>query len=151
MIEVPSAAVLCDLLARECDFLSVGTNDLVQYALAVDRSNEAMSYLYQPSHPSVVRLLRLIVCLASRHRVPVTVCGEMAAEPRFIPLLLGLGVRELSVSSRALPTIKETIRRTTFLEAVHLAEAVLELETGEEIDSLLQAHLDEAIRLTTPW
>lgn len=150
MIEVPSAAVLCDLLARECDFLSVGTNDLVQYALAVDRSNEAMSYLYQPSHPSVVRLLRLIVCLASQHQVPVTVCGEMAAETRFIPLLLGLGVRELSVSARCLPTVKEAIRRTTFLDAVQLAETVLSLETGEEIDALLQANLDQTLDLTAP-
>lgn len=141
MIEVPSAAITCDLLARECDFLSIGTNDLVQYSLAVDRSNQAMNYLYTPAHPAVIRLISLIVNEANRNHIPVTMCGEVAADPRFVPLLMGLGVHGLSVNSRYLPIIKNTIRSTTIVAASHLAERVLQLNTPLEVlEELISEH-----------
>jgi phosphoenolpyruvate-protein phosphotransferase (PTS system enzyme I) len=137
MIEVPSAAITCDLLAKECDFLSIGTNDLVQYSLAVDRGNEQMSYLYSPAHPSVIRLIKMIVTEGCRNNIPVSVCGEIAADPRYTALLLGLGVKELSVSSRYIPIVKNAIRNTSIVEAHHLAENVLNLATADEIQDLL--------------
>lgn len=137
MIEVPSAAIISDLLARECDFLSIGTNDLIQYALAVDRDNHAMSTMYTPAHPSVIRLIRMIVSEANYQNIPVTVCGEVAADPRFTPLLLGLGVHELSVASRYIPIVKNAIRNTSIVSASRLAEQVLRLTTGAEIEELL--------------
>jgi phosphoenolpyruvate-protein phosphotransferase (PTS system enzyme I) len=138
MIEVPSAAMICDVLARECDFLSIGTNDLVQYALAADRNNPTMSYLYNPAHPSVVRLIKMIVGEASRFETPVSVCGEIAADPLFTPLLLGLGVHELSVSVPALPRIKNRIRKISIVDAVSFAEKVLMMETDQEIERALE-------------
>ncbi len=137
MIEVPSAAIISDLLAKECDFLSIGTNDLVQYALAVDRDNKAMSKLYTPTHPSVIRLIKLVVSEANHQGIPVTVCGEVAADPRFTPLLLGLGIRELSVAARYIPIVKHAIRNTSIVAASHLAEQVLRLTTATEIEELL--------------
>lgn len=137
MIEVPSAAIIADLLAKECDFLSIGTNDLVQYALAVDRSNNTLSDLYTPTHPSVLRLIRLVVSEANHHGIPVTVCGEVAADPRFAPLLLGLGVHELSVASRYLPIIKNVIRSTSIVAANKLAEQALSLSSAAEIEDLI--------------
>lgn len=137
MIEVPSAAIIADLLAKECDFLSIGTNDLVQYTLAVDRSNNALNDLYTPTHPSVLRLIRLIVREANQHGIPVAVCGEVAADPRFAPLLLGLGVHELSVASRYLPTIKNVIRNTSIVSASKLADQALSLSSAAEIEELI--------------
>lgn len=137
MIEVPSAAMIADILAKECDFLSIGTNDLVQYSLAVDRTNRSLEYLYTPSHPSVVRLIKLVVSEANMHGIPVTMCGEMAADPRFTHLLLGLGVHELSVAARTIPIIKNAIRSTSIIEASKLAEKALQLTTPEEIEKLI--------------
>jgi phosphotransferase system enzyme I (PtsI) len=137
MIEVPSAAMIADLLAKECDFLSIGTNDLVQYALAIDRSNQDIGVLYTPVHPSVIRMIKLIVQEANHHGIPVTICGEMAADPRFTPLLLGLGVHELSVSTRYIPIVKNTIRNTSIISASLLAEKVLSLPSSNEIQELL--------------
>jgi phosphotransferase system enzyme I (PtsI) len=138
MIEVPSAAIICDILARECDFLSIGTNDLVQYTLAVDRASQAVSGLYGPTHPALVRMIKLVVSEANRHQIPVSVCGEIAADPRFTALLLGLGVRELSVSARYLPVVKHAVRHVSIVEAVKLAERVLQLPTTYEIEALLE-------------
>jgi phosphotransferase system enzyme I (PtsI) len=137
MIEVPSAALISDLLAKECDFLSIGTNDLVQYALAVDRDNHMMSSLYSPTHPSVLRLIKIIVTEANRHGIPVTVCGEIASDPRFTPLLLGLGVHELSVAARYIPIVKNAIRNTSIVAASLLADKAMSLSTADEIDQLL--------------
>lgn len=137
MIEVPSAAIIADLLAKECDFLSIGTNDLVQYALAVDRSNHQMSSLYTPTHPSVLRLIKIIVHEAANQGIPVAICGEVAADPRFTPLLLGLGIHELSVSARYLPAVKQAIRNTSIVEASQLAERALTLTSAGEIQELL--------------
>ncbi len=137
MIEVPSAAIISDLLAKECDFLSIGTNDLIQYALAVDRGNHSLSSLYTPTHPSVIRLIKLIVHEANFQGIPVTVCGEIAADPRFTPLLLGLGVHELSVAARYIPIVKNAIRSTSIICAHKLAEKALSLSTSQEIQELL--------------
>ncbi len=139
MIEVPSAALICDILAPESSFLSIGTNDLVQYALAVDRGNSAMSYLYTPSHPSVLRLIKMVVDEGNRAGKNVSVCGEIAANPLYTELLIGLGVHELSVSTPALPVIKNTIRGLTIVGARELAEHVLTLSTPQEIDAALTA------------
>ena len=137
MIEVPSAAIISDLLANECDFLSIGTNDLVQYTLAVDRSNNTLNHLYNPTHPSILRLIKLVVTEANHKGIPVTVCGEIAADPRFTPLLLGLGVNELSVACRYLPVIKNAIRNTSIVAAIKLAEKALTLTSPEEIEELI--------------
>lgn len=137
MIEVPSAALIADLLAKECDFLSIGTNDLVQYALAVDRGNQALSGLYSPTHPSIIRLIKLVVTEANTQGIPVSVCGEVAANSKFTALLLGLGVHELSVSLRHISTIKNSIRSTSIVKSIELAEKALTLNSAEEIEALL--------------
>ncbi len=137
MIEVPSAAMITDLLAKECDFLSIGTNDLIQYSLAADRSNQAMSSVYSPAHPSIMRLINLISTHARSHGVPVSICGEIAGDPLFIPLLIGLGIREFSVASWHLPYIKNAIHNTSFRESIELAQRVLMLGRPEEIQQVL--------------
>lgn len=135
MIEVPSAAVIVDLLAKECDFLSIGTNDLVQYTLAVDRTNSLVCGLYAPAHPSVIRLIRTIVLEADNAGIPVTLCGEIAADPKFTALLLGLGIHGLSVAPRFIPAIKAIIRSTGIVEATAFAEKVLSSSNSNHVDS----------------
>lgn len=138
MIEVPSAAIIADLLAQECDFLSIGTNDLVQYALAVDRGSHMMSSLYKPTHPSMIRLIKMIVQEANKNEIPVSMCGEFAADPRFTSLLLGLGVQELSVATRNIPVIKQAIRNISIVDACRLARKALTLSTDAEVENLIQ-------------
>src|SRR6516162_1645160 len=106
-----SAALAADLLAAECDFFSIGTNDLIQYTMAVDRVNEYVSYLYEPLHPSLLRLLGEVARAAHRVGIPVSVCGEMAGEPMIAPVLIGLGIRELSMSAVSVPEVKAAIRQ----------------------------------------
>jgi len=137
MIEVPSAAMISDHLAKECDFIAIGTNDLVQYLLAVDRSNQAVNQLYTPMHPALIRMIKLIVGQAGEHGVPVGVCGEIAGDPRFTPLLIGLGVSELSVSLRNLPLIKKVIRHISVVDCHSLVEKVERLSSPAEIQDLL--------------
>ena len=112
MIEMPSAALSADFLAEECDFFSIGTNDLIQYTMAVDRVNEYVSYLYEPLHPSLLRLLGEVARAAKAANIPVTVCGEMAGEPMIAPVLIGLGIRELSMSAVSVPEVKALVRAT---------------------------------------
>ncbi len=138
MIEVPSAALIADALARECDFLSLGTNDLTQYCIAVDRGNQALNYLYNPLHPSILRIIKMVVEEGKRSKKPVTVCGEMAADPRYTPLLLGLGVDELSVIPRSLPLIKEAVRNASIKDARELAKKALLSSIPEDVHSLLK-------------
>lgn len=137
MIEVPSAALISDHFAKECDFLSIGTNDLIQYSLAVDRGDQEMGGIYEPTDPSVIRLIKLITNEANQARIPVAICGEIASDPRFTPLLLGLGVQELSVTPRYLPIVKNVIRSMSIVEAVKLAEKALTLTTAQEVFQLL--------------
>jgi len=139
MIEIPSAAIVADLLAEHCDFFSIGTNDLIQYLLAVDRVNDRVAHLYEPAHPAVLRTLRMVIEAARKRRIPVGVCGEMAGEPLFAPLLLGLGAAEISVSLPMLAEIKYLIRRLRLADAVKLAGEVLELDEPKEVYEKLRA------------
>ncbi|MDQ6655437.1 MAG: phosphoenolpyruvate--protein phosphotransferase [Verrucomicrobiota bacterium] len=136
MIEIPSAALSAEVLAREVDFFSIGTNGLIQYAIAVDRVNERISHLYEPTHPSVVRLLKMISDAAHAHNIWVGVCGEMAGDLATIPLLLGLGMDELSVSASLVPQVKKAVQTLALSECQQLVEEALQLETPAEILAL---------------
>ena len=133
MIEIPSAAISANALAREVDFFSIGTNDLIQYALAVDRMNERIAHLYEPTHPAVLRLLKMIADAAHAHHIWVGVCGEMAGDIALIPLLLGLGVDELSVSATLVPRVKRAVQSLAIPECQQLVDEALKLETPSEI------------------
>ena len=133
MIETPSAAIVADCLAKEVKFFSIGTNDLIQYSLAVDRMNEKIAHLYEPTHPAIVRLIKSIVEAAHRRRIRVSVCGEMAGDPVLAPLLLGLGVDELSAAPSLVLPLKFLIRRLKLSEAQTLAALALECESAADI------------------
>lgn len=145
MVEVPSAAMIADHLARECDFLSIGTNDLIQYALAIDRTQHAANALCTSTHPGVIRLVKVIVEQAQAERVSVSVCGEIASDPRIVPLLIGLGITELSVASRFLPLIKHVVRNTSKKNAEVIASEVLALKTAQEIQAYLVNYYEKTI------
>jgi phosphotransferase system enzyme I (PtsI) len=138
MIEVPSAALLADQLAREVQFFSIGTNDLVQYTLAADRTNETVAGLYNPGDPAVLRLIRLVVEAARRQSIEVNVCGEMSGEPIYTLLLLGLGLRQLSVAPPNIPLIKNLIRSVTLSDARRIAEEALQLESARDVTNYLR-------------
>lgn len=140
MIEIPAAVSIAGLLAKECDFFSIGTNDLIQYTLAVDRGNENISHLYQPAHPAVLRMIEATANAANAAGLPCAVCGEMASEPRFASLLIGLGIRSLSMSAFALPEVRALVSVLHLDEARELAAAALTLGTAEEVEALLEAH-----------
>ncbi|HSL20712.1 MAG TPA: phosphoenolpyruvate--protein phosphotransferase [Vicinamibacterales bacterium] len=148
MVEVPSAALTADLLARECQFLSIGTNDLIQYCLAADRISGRASYLYEPLHPAVLRMLRFAVRVARRHRRPLALCGEMGADPRLLPLLIGLGIREISMRPAAIPFAKQVIRSVRADEARALAARALGCATTREVERLLDGFLAHARQVT---
>ncbi|MGB8657007.1 MAG: phosphoenolpyruvate--protein phosphotransferase [Candidatus Zixiibacteriota bacterium] len=137
MVEIPSAALSGDALAKECDFFSIGTNDLTQYTLAVDRGNEKIAHLYQGFHPAVLRLIQETIDAGHRHAIWVGLCGEMAADPLATTLLVGMGVDELSTSAMAIPEVKKIIRSISLEEAQRYAEEVLRLSTIDEIKKLL--------------
>jgi phosphoenolpyruvate-protein phosphotransferase (PTS system enzyme I) len=136
MIEIPSAAIASDMLAREVDFFSIGTNDLIQYTIAVDRVNERIAHLYEPTHPAVVRLLKLIADAAHANNIWVGVCGEMAGDVALIPLLLGLGMEELSVGATSVPRVKLAVRSLAIPECQQLVDETLKLQTSSEILAL---------------
>lgn len=138
MVEMPSAVMVADLLAKESDFLSVGTNDLIQYALAIDRVNEHVGYLYHPLHPAILRMVRYVVDAGHAAGVRVGMCGEMAGEPMFALVLLGLGLDELSMNSTAIPVVKSVLRGTTLEQARGLADQALAMATAQEIEALVQ-------------
>ena len=139
MIEVPSAALTADLLARHVDFFAIGTNDLIQYAMAVDRNNEHVADLYQPLHPAILRMLRSVIEAAARQGIEVEICGEMASDPRMAPLLVGMGLRRLSMSPRVVPAIKTRIRAYDSRELSDLARCCLDLESTAAIEETLDA------------
>lgn len=145
MIEVPSAAVITDLLAAHCDFFSVGTNDLMQYLLAVDRINDRIAHLYEAHQPAVIRTLNFIFQQGKMEKVPVSVCGELAGDPLYASLLIGLGASDLSVSLGSLAPIKYLIRRIRVQDAKHLALRVLRCSTPGEIQSELKAYYDSVM------
>lgn len=133
MIEIPSAAIQADALAREVDFFSIGTNDLIQYTIAVDRVNERIAHLYEPTHPAVLRLLKMIADAAHAHKIWVGVCGEMARDVALIPLLIGLGMDELSVGSTSVPRVKMAVRSLAVPECQQLVAEALNLQTSSDI------------------
>ncbi|NDD58882.1 MAG: phosphoenolpyruvate--protein phosphotransferase [Chlamydiae bacterium] len=143
MVEVPSVVFVCDAIAQEVDFLSIGTNDLVQYTLGIDRSNPSMSDFCYPAHPSVIRMIKMVVMEARKQNKTVSICGEIASNPIFIPLLLGLGVNYFSCSPRYIPFVKRAVRNTVLLEAYDLAQKILQMSSPSEISStLIEAYSD---------
>ena len=146
MIEIPSAALTCDLLAKEVNFFSIGTNDLIQYALAVDRANEKIAYLYEPTHPAVLRLVKHIIDTAHQNHIWVGMCGEMAGDPRLALVLLGLGLDGFSTSPVNIPEVKRIIRAIKMSEAQKIAEEALTLSTGKEVETFLEEKYSRILR-----
>lgn len=147
MIEIPSAAMTADLLAKDCAFFSIGTNDLIQYLLAIDRVNDRIAHLYEPTHPAVIRTLKYVVDEAHKRNVPVGVCGEMAGDPVFAALLLGLGVDSLSMSPAWLPSVKYLIRAMTMADARELAAEALALDSPREIYARCDAFYRNRVKM----
>jgi phosphotransferase system enzyme I (PtsI) len=143
MIEIPSAVIIADLLAREVDFFSVGTNDLIQYSLAIDRTNEHLSYLYEPLHPAVLRALKMVVDAAHAAGIYSCICGEMAGEPEYLPILLGLGFDELSMNAVSILRVKNSVRRFSKVEAERLVAKALEFSTAGEVEQFLKKEIAE--------
>jgi phosphotransferase system enzyme I (PtsI) len=146
MIEVPSAALTADLLASEADFFSIGTNDLIQYCLAVDRTDDRVSKLYEPLHPAILRVIRMVARAGRRERVPVAVCGEMASDPVLLTLLVGLGLREFSMAPTAIPLAKRVLRGLRVSDARHAASRALRATTTAEVEASLTELLAPTIR-----
>jgi len=138
MIEVPSAALMADLMAREVDYFSIGTNDLVQYTLAADRTNEQVAFLYSPADPAVLRLIQRVMDAGRQGKIKVNVCGEMSGDPIFTLLLLGMGLRQLSATPHNIPEVKKTIRSITIGEAEQVAREAARLETARDVTSYLR-------------
>ncbi|HEY5764981.1 MAG TPA: phosphoenolpyruvate--protein phosphotransferase [Candidatus Deferrimicrobiaceae bacterium] len=143
MVETPSAALVADLLARETDFFSIGTNDLIQYSLAIDRINEHVSYLYEPLHPAILRLIRKIVEGGHDAGIPVAMCGEMAGDPLYAYVLLGLGLDELSMNAAAIPRVKRILRKSVAYQAKEFAASLLAHGTAQEIQKILHQKMEE--------
>ena len=137
MIEVPSAAIMADAMAKEVDFFSIGTNDLIQYTMAIDRGNPSVAHLYNALHPAVIRLLKLVADAGRLNDVPVFMCGEMASDPLFIPILLGMGLKELSTNPQSIPMVKNAIRTLDIVETHDFVAKVLKLTTTEQIEELV--------------
>ncbi len=150
MIEVPSAAAVADLLAREADFFSIGTNDLIQYTLAIDRSNESVAYLYRPLHPAIIRTVKFTVDAARAAGIPVAMCGEMASDPIIVPILLGLGLNELSMDAVYIPSVKAAIRALTAVEAREMVEEILRLATASEVEQYADRRILPRLRQAVP-
>jgi phosphotransferase system enzyme I (PtsI) len=143
MIEIPSASVTADILAREVDFFSIGTNDLIQYALAVDRINEHVSYLYEPLHPAILRIVRSVVQSARNAGIPLAICGEMAAEPAYVLVLLGLGLEEFSMNPIAIPKVKKVLRMAKAIETRSMTERLFQFSTASEIKRYVRRWMAE--------
>lgn len=141
MVEVPSAALMAEEFSREVDFFSIGTNDLIQYTLAADRSDPDVAKYYNAADPSVLFLVRRVLFAARDANLPVSVCGQMSSDPKFVPLLLGMGLREFSVTPQAIPTIKQLVRNLTITDCQELAKRVYELDLARDIENFLRGEL----------
>lgn len=148
MIEIPSAAVTADLLAKDCDFFSIGTNDLIQYLLAIDRVNDRIAHLYEPTHPAVIRTLKSVINEAHKQKIKVSICGEMAGDAIYAPLLLGLGVDELSMTPPLIPAVKYLVRSMKLSDAKKLADDALALTSAKEIYALCDEFSRMRVKLT---
>jgi phosphotransferase system enzyme I (PtsI) len=144
-VETPSAAILCDVLARDVDFYSIGTNDLIQYTLAVDRGNERVASLYSAASPAVLRLIRMVIRSGIRFDVPVSMCGEVAGDPVFTLPLLGMGLKTFSCAPPSVPAIKQVIRAATMEQALLVARKVMLLESENEVLNYLRAELRQVL------
>jgi phosphotransferase system enzyme I (PtsI) len=147
MIEIPSAAVTADLLAKDCNFFSIGTNDLIQYLLAIDRGNNSIAHLYEPTHPAVIRMLKNVVDEAHKQKIKVSVCGEMAGDAVYVPLLIGLGVDELSMTPPLIPAVKYLVRAMKLADAKKLAKEALEMTSPKDIYALCETFYSERVKL----
>ncbi len=145
MIETPAAALMADELAKHVDFFSIGTNDLVQYTMAIDRGNERVAYLYKPAHPAILKLIAVCVAAARRNNIYVGVCGQMASEPEFVPLLVGLGVNELSVVPGYIPVVRRVIRSISLYEAEKIAAEAMECPNAAASLELSMALLERCV------
>jgi phosphotransferase system enzyme I (PtsI) len=145
MIEVPAAVVMADVLAKEVDFFSIGTNDLIQYGLAIDRGNKQVAHMYQPLDPAVIRMIKHTADVARANRIPVHMCGEMAGRPLHAPLLLGLGLDELSMNPQAIPLVKRMIRSISLAESKKMVKKVLSLRTAREVFEVLRDSFGELV------
>lgn len=149
MIEVPSAALTADILARKVDFFSIGTNDLIQYTIAVDRGNEKTTYLYEPFHPGVLRLIKIVIDRAHAEGVSVAMCGEMAGDPVATVVLLGLGLDEFSMSAVGIPEVKRIIRSVSMADAEELVGSIMEMRNAHEIDEAVRDYMQKRFELVT--
>lgn len=143
MIELPSAVLIADELARQCDFFSIGTNDLIQYTLGVDRGNKKVAHLYKASHPAVLKLIRMTIEAAEKRGIPVSMCGEMASNLHYTQLLLGMGLRHFSMNTGDMRGVKKMIRSTTISEAQQLSEKILQMTQASQVDQFLHAWMRE--------
>jgi phosphotransferase system enzyme I (PtsI) len=150
MIELPSAVFAADLLAREVDFFSIGTNDLIQYSLAIDRVNDHVAYLYSPFHPGILRAIFQVMKAARRVGIPVSMCGNMAAESRLIPLLIGFGLRSLSMAPTLIPSVKAMIRTISSIEALKIAQMALEMNTAKDVEYMVNTLVAERLNMNAP-
>jgi phosphotransferase system enzyme I (PtsI) len=141
MVEVPSSAIMAEELAREVDFISIGTNDLIQYSLAVDRSNDLVAHLYRPTNPAVLRLVGKVIAAGKAENVGVSMCGEMAADPLMVPVLIGLGLDKFSMNPQAVPVVRSLIRQLSYREAAQIARQAAKLVTGRDVEEYLLERL----------
>jgi phosphoenolpyruvate-protein phosphotransferase (PTS system enzyme I) len=146
MVEVPSAVTVADILARHVDFFSIGTNDLIQYALAIDRVNEHVAYMYQPFHPAILRMIRQVVEEARKAQINVDLCGEMAGDPLCVPILLGLGFDDLSLNAARIPIIKKIIRTLSLQESKNDLEKIFQLETATEVRDFIKGKMQHLLK-----
>jgi phosphotransferase system enzyme I (PtsI) len=151
MIEMPSAVMVADHLAKEVDFMSIGTNDLIQYSLALDRLNEHVGYLYQPLHPAVLRMVKHTVDAAHAEGKRVGMCGELAGEPLLTVVLLGLGLDDLSMNAASLPLVRRLLRQLSAKEARALADEVLKLPSAGQIEAVVRERLARMLGDDPAW
>ncbi len=148
MIEVPSLAVMADVIAREVDFFSIGTNDLIQYSMAVDRGNREVAYLYNPLHPAILRMLKFVSDAAKQEGIKLFMCGEMAGDPFSLPVLLGLGIDELSMTPQSIPVLKNMIRSISMADARTFMQEILKQTSARAVTELIQINYGEIISET---